>query len=104
MEFFLNNEIIFIFIVEIYLSPIETHCSNIDYFPSDLGSGGLDDADAITRMHLARSVIALFILSLLAVICAFFTGLSGCWKRSAGAITGDFFLIFCFKIIVILMF
>ncbi|CAO1419021.1 unnamed protein product [Diamesa serratosioi] len=73
--------------VEIYLSPIETHCSNIDYFPGDLGSGGLDDADAITRMHLARSVIALFVLSLLAVICAFFTGLSGCWKRSAGAIT-----------------
>lgn len=79
--------------VEIYLSPIETHCSNIDYFPGDLGSGGLDDADAITRMHLARSVIALFILSLLAVICAFFTGLSGCWKRSAGAITGKFLLI-----------
>lgn len=49
--------------VEIYLSPVETHCSNVDYFPD------LDDEkalqpndDAITRLHLARSCVALFIL------------------------------------------
>ncbi|CAG9809222.1 unnamed protein product [Chironomus riparius] len=70
--------------VEIYLSPIETHCSNIDYFPSIDNAG---DTEESTRLHLARGVIALFILSFLAVVCAFFTGLSGCWKRSAGAIT-----------------
>ncbi|XP_070491170.1 transmembrane protein 235 [Chironomus tepperi] len=70
--------------VEIYLSPIETHCSNIDYFPSIDNAG---DTEETTRLHLARGVIALFILSFLAVVCAFFTGLSGCWKRSAGAIT-----------------
>jgi len=60
--------------VEIYLSPIETHCSNIDYFPSIDNAGDTEEA---TRLHLARGVIALFILSFLAVVCAFFTGLSG---------------------------
>ncbi|KAG5672536.1 hypothetical protein PVAND_002658 [Polypedilum vanderplanki] len=70
--------------VEIYLSPIETHCSNIDYFPS-IENGG--ETEESTRLHLARGVIALFILSFFSVVCAFFTGLSGCWKRSAGAIT-----------------
>jgi hypothetical protein len=72
--------------VEIYLSPIETHCSNIDYFPNNVSSDG-DDTDSTTRLHLARSVIALFILSFLAVFSAFWTGLSGCWRRSAGLIT-----------------
>ncbi|CRK94799.1 CLUMA_CG008293, isoform A [Clunio marinus] len=70
--------------VELYLSPIETHCSNIDYFPT-IENGG--ETEESTRLHLARSVIALFVLSFFAVVCAFFTGLSGCWRRSAGAIT-----------------
>jgi len=72
--------------VEIYLSPVETHCSNIDYFPANIDDKASAD-DAMTRLHLARSVIALFILSFVSVFCAFWTGLSGCWKRSAGAIT-----------------
>jgi hypothetical protein len=60
--------------VEIYLSPIETHCSNIDYFPT-IENGG--ETEESTRLHLARGVIALFILSFFSVVCAFFTGLSG---------------------------
>lgn len=60
--------------VELYLSPIETHCSNIDYFPS-IENGS--ETEESTRLHLARGVIALFILSFFSVICAFFTGLSG---------------------------
>lgn len=90
---------------------METHCSNVDYFPAahstaggNSNAGGTADAaaigadaqldgqqlpndDAMTRLHLARSCVALFVLSFLAVFCAFWTGLSGCWKRSAGAIT-----------------
>lgn len=88
------------------MSPIETHCSNIDYFPT-IENGS--ETEESTRLHLARGVIALFVLSFFAVICAFFTGLSGkvlkrqtfhfissqlfiifftgCWRRSAGAIT-----------------
>lgn len=64
----------FFIAVEIYLSPIETHCSNIDYFPTiEAGS----DSEETTRLHLARGVIVLFVLSFLSVIFAFFTGLSG---------------------------
>jgi hypothetical protein len=66
-----------LFPVEIYLSPIETHCSNIDYFPTIDNNGG--DTEESTRLHLARGVIALFILSFFSVVCAFFTGLSGEW-------------------------
>lgn len=103
--------------VDIYLSPVETHCSNVDYFPGSAGghqsasqttgdrtdasgaAGGssgagagdenarLPNDDAMTRLHLARTCVALFVLSFLSVFCAFWTGLSGCWKRSAGAIT-----------------
>ncbi|XP_058128911.1 transmembrane protein 235 [Anopheles ziemanni] len=75
--------------VQIYLSPVETHCSNIDYFPAaeeQKESDSFTD-DIMTRLHLARSVIAAFILSFVVIFCAFWTGLSGCWKRSAGAIT-----------------
>jgi hypothetical protein len=66
--------------VEIYLSPIETHCSNIDYFPT-IENGG--ETEESTRLHLARGVIALFILSFFSVICAFFTGLSGMSQTSS---------------------
>lgn len=66
--------IFFFHAVDIYLSPIETHCSNIDYFPTiETGS----DSEETTRLHLARGVIVLFVLSFLSVIFAFFTGLSG---------------------------
>ena len=97
---------LFLIPVELYLSPIETHCSNIDYFPT-IENGS--ETEESTRLHLARGVIALFILSFFSVVCAFFTGLSGklepdetflfndiidtfnhsagCWRRSAGAIT-----------------
>lgn len=56
-----NRHFICLFTVEIYLSPVETHCSNIDYFPANIEDKVSGD-DAMTRLHLARSVIALFIL------------------------------------------
>ncbi|XP_055388119.1 uncharacterized protein LOC129616494 [Condylostylus longicornis] len=77
--------------IHIYLSPVETHCSNINYFPEE-EKEQLPNDDAISRLHLARSCIALFILSFVVVFCAFWTGLSGCWKRSSGAITATAFL------------
>lgn len=64
----------FLHAVELYLSPIETHCSNIDYFPT-IENGS--ETEESTRLHLARGVIALFVLSFFSVICAFFTGLTG---------------------------
>ncbi|XP_055712633.1 transmembrane protein 235 [Phlebotomus papatasi] len=82
--------------VEIYLSPVETHCSNIDYFPTNNEDKVVaPNDDSMARLHLARTCIALFILSFVAVFCAFWTGLSGCWKRSAGAITATAILMLC---------
>lgn len=50
--------------MEIYLSPVETHCSNVDYFPSndDEKLAQQPNDDAVARLHLARSCVALFIL------------------------------------------
>ncbi|XP_037959543.1 uncharacterized protein LOC119688933 [Teleopsis dalmanni] len=78
--------------VPTYLSPIETHCSNIDYFPV-LDDDKLSNEDATSRLHLARSCVALYIISFLTLFCAFWTGLSGCWKRSSGAITATSILL-----------
>lgn len=75
-----------------YLSPIETHCSNIDYFPQ-VEDDKISNEDATSRLHLARSCIALFIISFVTIFCAFWTGLSGCWKRSSGAITATSILL-----------
>lgn len=75
-----------------YLSPIETHCSNIDYFPQ-IEDDKISNEDATSRLHLARSCIALFIISFVTIFCAFWTGLSGCWKRSSGAITATSILL-----------
>ncbi|XP_053607785.1 uncharacterized protein LOC128673747 isoform X2 [Plodia interpunctella] len=74
--------------VEIYLSPVETHCSNVDYFIPDENNEtkGLSD-DAMNRLHMARSTVALFIVAFLSLFIAFWTGVVGCWKRSPGNIT-----------------
>lgn len=81
-----------LFAVPTYLSPIETHCSNIDYFPQ-VEDDKISNEDATSRLHLARSCIALFIISFVTIFCAFWTGLSGCWKRSSGAITATSILL-----------
>ncbi|KPJ08259.1 hypothetical protein RR48_12998 [Papilio machaon] len=74
--------------VEIYLSPVETHCSNVDYFIPDENNEtkGFSD-DAMNRLHMARSTVALFIVAFLVLFIAFWTGVVGCWKRSPGNIT-----------------
>lgn len=74
--------------VETYLSPVETHCMNIDYFIPDEENQtrGFND-DAMARLHMGRSVIALFMVGFLAIFSAFWTGVVGCWRRSPGNIT-----------------
>ncbi|XP_018319038.1 transmembrane protein 178B isoform X2 [Agrilus planipennis] len=74
--------------VKTYLSPVETHCTNINYFIPDENNETKDFTDdAWTRLHMGRSTIALFILSFLTVLAAFFTGVTGCWRRSPSNIT-----------------
>ncbi|XP_018008431.1 uncharacterized protein LOC108666125 isoform X2 [Hyalella azteca] len=69
----------------LYLSPVETQCQNIDYhiFDEDSDVTSFSD-DEMARLHMARSMIALFIVSFFFVFVAFFTGVAGCWRRSPG--------------------
>ncbi|XP_019875321.2 uncharacterized protein LOC109603273 isoform X2 [Aethina tumida] len=74
--------------VKTYLSPVETHCNNVNYYIPDENNETRDFTDdAWTRLHMGRSMIALFIISFLAVFAAFCTGVTGCWRRSPGNIT-----------------
>lgn len=52
--------------------------------------------DYLIILKVLKSIICvLTILSFVAVFCAFWTGLTGCWKRSAGAITATAILMLC---------
>ncbi|XP_063235201.1 uncharacterized protein LOC134538107 isoform X1 [Bacillus rossius redtenbacheri] len=74
--------------VETYLSPVETHCNNIDYFIPDVDNLTKQfSEDAMARLHMGRSMIAMFIVAFFAVFIAFWTGVAGCWRRSPGNIT-----------------
>ncbi|KAJ8963749.1 hypothetical protein NQ317_004836, partial [Molorchus minor] len=74
--------------IKTYLSPVETHCSNVNYYIPDENNDTRDFTDdAWTRLHMGRSMIALFIMSFISVFAAFCTGITGCWRRSPGNIT-----------------
>nr|CAI5849274.1 unnamed protein product [Callosobruchus analis] len=74
--------------VKTYLSPLETHCNNINYYIPDENNDTKDFTDdAWTRLHMGRSMIALFIISFISIFAAFCTGVTGCWRRSPGNIT-----------------
>ncbi|XP_059477565.1 uncharacterized protein LOC132197951 isoform X1 [Neocloeon triangulifer] len=74
--------------VETYLSPVETHCMNVDYFIPDTDNVTKNySEEAMTRLHMGRAVIALFIVSFFVVFVAFWTGVAGCWRRSPANIT-----------------
>ncbi|KAK3872274.1 hypothetical protein Pcinc_022645 [Petrolisthes cinctipes] len=73
--------------VDLYLSPVETYCENIDYhiFDEEADTSQFSE-DEMVRLHMARSMIALFIVSFFFVFVAFWTGVAGCWRRSPGNI------------------
>ncbi|KAL4122148.1 hypothetical protein QTP88_014532 [Uroleucon formosanum] len=80
--------------VETYLSPVETHCMNVDYFFLDPENQTHEfSEDAMTRLHMGRSTIALFIVSFFVMFIAFWTGVAGCWRRSPGNITATAILV-----------
>ncbi|KAH9400715.1 hypothetical protein TYRP_002287 [Tyrophagus putrescentiae] len=68
--------------VPTYLSPTQTECFNIDYYiPENKESDGFSDM-RWERLHMARSVVALYIMAFFFIFLSFFTGIAGCWKRS----------------------
>lgn len=70
----------------LYMSPIQTECENINYYiPEDETSDKFSE-QRWERLHMARSMVALFIVGFFFIFLSFFTGIAGCWKRSHGNI------------------
>ncbi|XP_037093902.1 voltage-dependent calcium channel gamma-5 subunit-like isoform X1 [Pollicipes pollicipes] len=73
--------------VDLYLSPVETYCENINYYiPDEENLTKTFSEELMARLHMARSMIALFIVAFFFIFVAFWTGVVGCWRRSAGNI------------------
>lgn len=65
-----------------YLSPTQSECININYhIPEDNESDNFEP-QRWHRLHMARSVVALYAVGFFFLFLSFFTGLAGCWKRS----------------------
>ncbi|GAB6020735.1 hypothetical protein CHUAL_003400 [Chamberlinius hualienensis] len=81
--------------IEVYISPTETHCINVDYhIPEDKESAQFNE-DMKARLHMARACVALIICSFFFIGVAFFVGVVGCWMRSPSKVvtTGIFMLL-----------
>lgn len=77
-------------IVTLYMSPVETWCRNIDYFiPDEEGKTKSFKAEVMTKIHMARAMIALFIVAFFFMFVSFTTGVVGCWRTSPSNITAS---------------
>merc|ERR1711936_1247250 len=77
-------------IVELYMSPVETWCRNIDYFiPDEEGKTKEFKTEVMTKIHMARAMIALFIVAFFFMFVSFPTGVVGCWRTSPSNITAS---------------
>lgn len=65
-----------------YVSPTYSDCININYHIPENEETDRFDSLRWHRLHMARSVVALYIVGFFFLFLSFFTGLAGCWKRS----------------------
>lgn len=73
----------------LYMSPVQTECLNIDYYiPQNQENDNTKpfSDQRWERIHMARSVIGMYIVGFFFIFISFFTGVAGCWKRSKGNI------------------
>jgi len=72
------------------MSPVETWCRNIDYFiPDEEGKTKEFNSDVMTKIHMSRAMIALFIVAFFFMFVSFTTGVVGCWRTSPSNITAS---------------
>jgi len=77
-------------IIELYMSPVETWCHNLNYYiPDDARETKDFSQENMTRIHMGRSMIALFIAAFFCMFISFITGVVGCWKTAPGHITAS---------------
>jgi len=77
-------------IIELYMSPVETWCHNLNYYiPDEEGVTKDFTAENMTRIHMGRAMIALFIVAFFFMFVSFTTGIVGCWRTSPSNITSS---------------
>jgi hypothetical protein len=69
-------------IIELYMSPVETWCRNINYFIPEEGKTKQFTVEQMTKIHMSRAMIALFIVAFFFMFVSFTTGIVGCWRTS----------------------
>jgi amino acid transporter len=76
-------------LVELYMSPVETYCRNLDYYIPDEGRSKQLTGEEMVRIHMGRAMIALFIVGFFFICVSFIAGARGCWKTSPTNITAS---------------
>jgi hypothetical protein len=76
--------------IDLYMSPVETWCHNLNYYiPDEEGATKQFSQENMTRIHMGRSMIALFIVAFFFMFVSFITGVVGCWRTSPSNITAS---------------
>merc|ERR1712154_684176 len=76
--------------VQLYMSPVETWCRNLDYYiPDEKDVTKTLGKEEMTRIHMMRAMIALFIVGFFFMFVSFTAGIRGCWKTSPSNITAS---------------
>merc|ERR1712227_482447 len=77
-------------LVELYISPVETWCRNVDYYiPDENDVTKSFNQEQMTRIHMMRAMIALFLVGFFFMFVSFTAGILGCWKTSPSNITAS---------------
>merc|ERR1712079_636153 len=83
-----NTQVPLAGLVEVYMSPVETWCRNVDYYiPDENDVTKTFNKEQMTRIHMMRAMIALFIVGFFFMFVSFTAGIRGCWKTSPSNIT-----------------
>jgi len=76
--------------VSLYMSPVETWCRNLEYYiPDEKDVTKTLGKEEMTRIHMSRAMVALFIVGFFFMFVSFTAGIRGCWKTSPSNITAS---------------
>jgi len=76
--------------VQLYMSPVETWCRNLEYYiPDEKDVTKTLGKEEMTRIHMSRAMVALFIVGFFFMFVSFTAGIRGCWKTSPSNITAS---------------
>lgn len=77
-------------LVDLYMSPVETWCRNLNYYiPDDNDQTKNLSQEEMSRIHMIRALVSLFIVGFFFMFISFMVGIRGCWKTSPSNITAS---------------